>query len=165
MGCGGVDWESPPFFPPCGEGSCGWESPSLLASPVVCLVGGNLPPFPLWCGVCWGRVRAGKSWWGRIRGASRVGSPGGREASLVRQTVFCGRRFGSETLRCPFRCFGRPWRFLLGTLQYRAIKSVLMTSRPPVIDYTLCHILYTINSRVYTIYYRLFLYTWSMYIR
>ena len=36
-------------------------------------------------------VRAGKSWWGRIRGPSKVGSPGGREASLVRQTIFCGK--------------------------------------------------------------------------
>ena len=45
---------------------------------------------------------------------------------------------------------------LLGTIQYRAIKSVLMTSMPPIIDYTLCHILYTIYSRVYTIYYRLY---------
>ena len=108
------------------------------------LVGGNPPPSPLWCGVWWGRVRAGKSWWGRIRGPSKVGSHGGREASLVRQTILCGRRFCSETLGCAFKCFGRPWRFLLGTIQYRAIKSVLMTSRPPITDYTPCHILYAI---------------------
>ena len=103
-----------------------------------------------------GRVRAGKSWWGRIRGPSRVGSPSGREASQVRQAIFCGRRFCSETRGCPFRCFGRPRRFLLGTIQYRAIKSVLMTSRPPIIDYTLCHRPYTVYSKVYIIYCRLY---------
>ena len=142
-----------PSFSPCGVGCCGWESPF----PPFCGVGvlwvgrDSLLP-PLWCGVWWvgsplpppcGRV----SWWAR----------GGREASLVRQTIFCGRRFCSETLGCPFnKCFGRPWRFLLGTIQYRAVKSVLMTSRPPIVDYTLCHILYIIYSRVYTIYYRLY---------
>ena len=52
----------------------------------------------------------------------------------------------------PFRCFGRPWRFLLGAIQYRVIESVLMTSRLPIIYYTLCYILYTVCSRVYTIY-------------
>ena len=114
------------------------------------------PPSPLYCGVWWGRARAGKFWWGRIHGTSRVGCPGGREASLVRQTMFYGRRFCSETLARPFRCFGRPWRFLLGTIQYKATKSLLMTSKPPIIDYTPCHILYTIYSRVYTIYYRLY---------
>ena len=119
-----------------------------------CLVGGNpLPPPLLWCGVWW--VEFGL-WSGRVRGPSRAGSPGGREASLVRQAIFCRRRFCSETLGCPFRCFGRPWRFPLGTIQYRAIKSVLMTSKPPIIDYTLCHILCKIYSRVYTIYYRLY---------
>ena len=101
---------------------------------------GKLPPLLLLCGVWWGRIRAGKSWWAR----------GGREASLE-----CGRRF-VQTLGCPFKCFGRPWRLLLGTIQYRAIKSVLMTSRPPIIDYTLCHILYTMFSRVYTMYYGLY---------
>ena len=135
---------------------CGvlWVGVPLAPYPPVVWgpVGGNPPPSPLWCGVWWSRVRAGKSWWG----PSRVGSPGGREASLVRQTKFCGRRFCFETLGCPSRCFGRPWRFLLGTIQNRVIKSVLMTSRPPTIDYTLCHILYTIYSRVYTIYYRLY---------
>ena len=136
-----------PSFSPCGVGCCGWESPFLL---------------PLWCGwegICgvgFGEV----SWWAR----------GGREASLVRQTIFCGRRFCSETLGCPFKCFGRPWRFLLGTIQYRAIKSVLMTSRPPIIDYTLCHILYIVYSRVYTLYIYIYaidyiLCTWSVYIR
>ena len=172
--CGGVDWKSLSLLPSLPLGI-----PSLLPPPVVWgLVGGNpppslgmtLPPSPLLfsCGVGFlcGGVRAGKSWWGRIRGPSRVGSPGGRQASLVRQTIFCGRRFCSQTLGCPFRCFGRLWRFLLGNLQYRAIKSVLMTSRPPIIDYTLCHILYTIYSRVYTKYYiDYILYTWSMYIR
>ena len=129
--CGVVLWVGrDSLLPPCGVGSGGWEFPSP----------------PLWCGVWWGRVRAGKSWWAR----------GGREASLVRQTIFCGRKFCSQTLGCPFKCFGRPWRFLLGTIQYRAIKSVLMTARPPIIDYTLCHILYTVYSGVYTIYYRLY---------
>ena len=85
-----------------------------------------------------------------IRCPSRVGSPADRAPN------FCGRRFCSETLGCPFRCFGRPRRFLLGTIQYRAITSVLMTSRPQIIDYTLCHVLYTIYSRVYTIYCRLY---------
>ena len=124
--------------------------PLLPSSPV----GGNPPPPSPPCGVGSGGCES--SWWGRIRGPSRVGSPGGREASLVRQTIFCGRRFCSETGGCPFRCFGRPWRFLLGTIQYRATNSVLMTSRPPIIDYTLCHILYTIYSRFYTVYCRLF---------
>ena len=113
---------------------------SHLPLPVVW---GHPPPSPLWCGVWWGRVRAGKSWWAR----------GGREASLLRQTIFCGRRFCSETLGCPFKCFGRPLRFLSGTIQKGAIKSVLLTSRPPGVDYTLCHNLYTIYARVYTIYY------------
>ena len=157
---GAVGGNPPPSFSPCGVGCCGWESPFLLPLwcgvcgwegipflPVVWgLVGGNPPPSLLWCGVWWGRVRAGKSWWAH----------GGREASLVRQTIFCARRFCSETLGCPFKCFGRPWKFLLGTIQYRAINSALMTSRPPIIDYTLCHILYMIYSRVYTIYYRLY---------
>ena len=145
MGCGGVDWESPSVLPSL---CCGvwWIIPCLVL-PLWCgLVGGKTPLSPR--GVGFGGVEFG--------GPSRVGSPGGREASLVRQTIFCGRRFCSETLRCPFRCFGRPWRFLLGNIQYRAIKSVLMTSTPPIIDYTLCHILYTIYSRVYTIYYRLY---------
>ena len=93
VGCGGVDWEALlPLW------CCGWEG--IPSFPVVWgLVGGNPSPFPLWCGVWWGRVRAGKSWW----------ACGGREASLVRQTIFCGRRFCSETLGCPFKCFGRPW--------------------------------------------------------
>ena len=147
--CGvSVGVNPPPSFCPFGVGCCGWESPFLLPPSGVGSCGcGNPPPSPLWCGVWWGRVRAGKSWWAR----------GGREASPVRQTIFlfCGRRFCSETLGCPFKCFGRLWRFLLGTMQYRAIKSVLMTSRPPAIDYTLCHILYIIYSRVYTMYYRL----------
>ena len=98
-------------FPPCGVGS------GILHPPVVW----GLAPPSLWCGAWWGRVRAGKSWWGGICGPSKVGSPSGREASLARQTIFCGRRFCSETLGCPFRCFSRPWRFLLGIIQYRAI--------------------------------------------
>ena len=131
-------------------------------------VGSEESPSPLlflWCGVplppflpC----RVG-SWWGRIRGPSKVGFCGGREASLVRQTIFCRRRFRSETLGCPFRCFGRPWRFLLGTIQDRVIESVLITSRPAIVSCTLCYVLYTIYSRVYTIYYKLFLYTWSIF--
>ena len=130
VGYGGGDWIPlplwcgvwwPPSFFFCG-GVLWWESPFLLPpSSFSRLVGGNPPPSSLWCGVWGGRVRAGKSWWAR----------GGREASLVRQTIFCGRRFCSETLGCPFKCFGRPWRFLLGTIQHRAKKSVLMTSRPP----------------------------------
>ena len=63
-GVGCGGWESRSLLSPCGVGSGGWESPSLIPL--------------LW----WGRLRAGKSW-----------SPGGREASLVRQTIFCGRRF------------------------------------------------------------------------
>ena len=156
-----------PSFPLCGVGSGGWESPSLLL-PLWCgVLWVGIPSLlpPLWCGVWWVGIPlpplynvgfGWKSWWGRIRGPSRVGSPGGREASLMRQTIFCGRRFCSETLGCPFRCFGRRWRFLLGTLQCRAIKSVLMTSRPPIIDYTLCHILHAIYSRPYTTYCRLY---------
>ena len=38
---------------------------------------------------------------------------------------------------------------LFGTIQYRVIKSVLMTSRPPIIDDTLCQILHMTYSRVY----------------
>ena len=129
----------PPAPTPNGLGSpplLGWEGIPSFPPVVWGLVGGKPPPSPR--GVGFGGV----SWWAR----------GGREASLVRQTLFCGRRFCSETLGCPLKCFGRPWRFVLGTLQYRAIKSVLMTSRPPIIDYTLCHILYIVYSRVYTIY-------------
>ena len=77
-------------------------------------------------------------------------------AFSVRQTKFCERRLCSETLGCPFRCFGRPWNFLLRTIQWRVIESVLMTSRPPIIYYTLCYILYTIYFRVFTAYYRLY---------
>ena len=162
-----------PFFS-CGVGSLWVGIPFPPSPPMVWgVVGGNPPSSsPLWCGVWCGVWWVGSpslpavvwvggvSWWAR----------GGREASLVRQTIFCGRRFCSETLGCPFTCFGRPWRFLLGTIQYRAIKSVLMTSRPPIIDYTLCHILYITYSRVYTIYIYKYLYTidytpctWSIY--
>ena len=53
-----------------------WVGRDSLLPSLCCgvwgLVGGNPPPSPLWCGVWWGRVRAGKSWWAR----------GGREASL-----------------------------------------------------------------------------------
>ena len=158
----------PPSFSPCALGSGGWESlppsppvvwrvvggnpPSSFASVVWGLVGGNPPPS--FFSVVWGLVggspppspcgvgfRAGKSWCARS----------GREASLVRQTILCGRRFCSETLGCPFnpfKCFGRPWRFLLGTIQYRAINSVRMTSRPPTIDYTR----YTLEFLLYSVY-------------
>ena len=92
----------------CGVGCCGNPPSSSpregFPPPLWCGVGIPLPP-PLWCGAWWGRVRAGKSWWAR----------GGREASLVRQTIFCGRRVCSETLGCPFKCFGRPWGFLSRT--------------------------------------------------
>ena len=125
------------------------KPPPLLPRPVVWAL-------VWWCGVWWGQICAGKSWWGRIRGPSRVDSPGGREASLVRQTIFCVARFCSETLRCELRCFGRLWRFLLGTIQYSVIESVPMTSRPPIIYSTPCYILYTLYSRVYTTYYRLY---------
>ena len=152
-GVGSGKYESLPLW--CGVS---WvEIPLPPSPPSRCAVWWALP-FVVW--VWWVRVRAAKSWWGRIHGPSRVGSPGGREASLVRQAIFCGRRFCSETLGCLFRCFGRPSRFLLGTMQlwkqYRAIKSVFMTLRPPKIDYTLCHILYTIYSRDYITYYRLY---------
>ena len=147
LGCGG--WESLPPF-------------SRVVRGLVGAVGGNSPPSSLWCGVWWGRDRAGK---GRIRGPSRVGFSGGREASLVHQTTFCGRRRCSENLGCPFRCFGRPWRFLLGTIQYRAIKSVLMTSRPQklTIHCAIYYTRYTLEFVLYTIDY--ILYTWSIYIR
>ena len=68
---------------------------------------------------------------------------------------FVGEKFCSETLGCRFRCFGRPWRFLLGTIRCRVIEFVLMTSRPPMICYTLCYVLCTVYSRVCTIYFRL----------
>ena len=137
----GVVGRNPPSsFPPVVWGLVGGKgfppSPPLVWG----LVSGNPPPSPLWCRV----------WW------SRGGLVEVVKLLYMRQTIFCGRRFCSETSECPFKCFGRPWRFLLGTIQYRAIKSVLTTSRPPIIDYTLCHILYTIFSRVYTIYYRLY---------
>ena len=150
---GVVGGNPPSSFPPVVWGFVGGNPPPSFPPVVWGLVGGNPPPSPLWCGVWWGRVRAGKSWLAR----------GGREASLVRQTIFCGRRFCSETLGCPFKCGGRPWRFLLGTIQYRAIKSVLMTSRPPIIDYTLCHILYgyTLEFILCTLDY--ILYTCSIY--
>ena len=158
---GEVDWESL---------WCGYESPPPL---VWGLVGANPPPSspPLWvwglvgvnpppssCGVGFGGVEfvLGSLGEGRIHGPSSVGSPRGGEASLLSQTIFCGRRFCSETLGYLFRCFCRLWRFLLGAIQYRAIKSVLMTSRPRIIDYALCHIRCTIYSRICTIYYRLY---------
>ena len=143
----------PPPLVCCGLWWVDWESPFHLMW--VWWVGIPLPPS---FAVVWaaGVDSTGKSWWGRIPSPSRVGSPGGREASLVRQTIFCGRRFCSETLGCPFRCFGRPWKLLLGTIPYKVIESVLMTARPPIIYYTLCYILYTIYSRVYIIYYRLY---------
>ena len=121
--------------------------PSLLR-----LVGGNPTPSPP-CGVGSGGVDSVLGSLGRIHGPSRVGSSGGREA--VRQTIFCARRFCSETLGCPFGCFGRPYTFLLGSIQCKVTESILMTSRPPIIYYTLCDILYTLYSRVYIIYYRL----------
>ena len=122
-----------------------WEAAPLPPPVVWALVGliSNPPPSPLWCGVWWvgipsllpplwwGRLRVGKSWWGRIRGPSRVGSAGGREASLVRQTIFCGRRFCSEV-----------FRQTLGTIQCRVIESVPMISRPAIVYCTLCYILY-----------------------
>ena len=51
------------------------------------------------------------------------------------------------------------------TIQYRAIKSVLMTSRPEIIDYTRCHnyTLYTLALILFTIDY--ILYTWSIHKR
>ena len=91
-------WEAAPLPPSCGVGSGGVD----WEFPSLLL----LP----------GRLRAGKSWF-----------PGGREASLLRQTIFCGRRFCSDTLGCLFKCFGRPWRFLSGIIQYRAIQSVHYT--------------------------------------
>ena len=57
-----------------------------------------------------------------------------------------------QTLEIPF-----------GDYTIRAI-NVLMTSRPPIIDYTLCHILYIILEFIpYTI--DCILCTWSIYIR
>ena len=97
--CGVYSVQSPPSFFSCGVGSCGWESPP-------------------WCGV----------WWVGIPLPPRCGvgfGACGREASLVCQTIFCWRKFCSETLRCPFRCFGRLWKFLLGTIQYRTIRPSL----------------------------------------
>ena len=138
-----VGGNPPPSLPPCGVGSGGWESPSLrFPRPVV-----------------WGLVGSTLRWEvlvGLKRCACRVGSPVVVKLSLVRQTIFSGRRFCSETLGCPFRCFGRPWRFLFGTIQYRVIESVLMTSRPPITYCTLCYILDTTYSRVCTIYCRLY---------
>ena len=79
VGSGGVDWESPSLLPPlcgvgsggwesflpCGVGFGGWESRSLLPPMLVLSLVRSTP--------CW------EVWWGRIRGPSRVGSPGGRE--------------------------------------------------------------------------------------
>ena len=141
-----VGGNSPPSFPPlwCGVGWVGIPLPP--SRPVVWgLVGGNPPP----CGVgsggwespslppmVWGLVGSSLCW-AVLVGSNPWSFQSG--ASLARQAIFCGRRFCSETI------------------QHRAIKSVLMTSRPPIIDYTLCRpLLYTIYSRVYTIYYRLY---------
>ena len=119
----------PPSFPPCGAGSGGWESP------LWGLVGST---------PCW-EVLVGSNPWSFQSGGLLV------VVQLFSCDKPCGRRFCSETLGCPFMCFGRPWRFLSGTIQYRAIESVLMTSRPPTIYYTVCYKLYRIYSRVYTI--------------
>ena len=104
VGCVGLIGNPPPSFPPVVWGLVGiplpsslqwcgmwWESPSLLWCGVL-WVGIPLPPFSMWCGVppspvVWGLVGSSS-----CCGPSRVGSPGGREASLVRQTIFCGRR-------------------------------------------------------------------------
>ena len=119
-----VSGNPPPSFSRC----CGWESgnPPSSSPPVVWgLVGEGIPSFPrLWCGVWWVGIPLPVVVWGLV----------------VVKLLYCakpysvGERFCSETLGCPFKCFGRPWRFLLGTLLYRPIKSVLMTSRPPIID-------------------------------
>ena len=107
---------------------CGVKG-GAVESPLLCFglsmvstargVGSGVPPS------CW-EVLVGSNPWSFQSGVS----PGGREASLVCQTIVCGRRFCSETLGCPFKCLGRPWRFPLGTIQYRVRESVLMTSRP-----------------------------------
>ena len=153
-------WSRAPRPPPNG-----WKATPSPPPVVWGLVGRNPPPsFPPCGGFWWVGIALPPS---PCRVGFVLGSLGGVEPVvlpdllvvvklLLRQTVFCGRRFCSESLGCPFRFFGRPWRFLLETIQYRVIESVLMISRPPIIYYTLCYILYTINSRVYTIYYRLY---------
>ena len=78
-----------------------------------------------------------------MRGVSRVGSP-------VRQTIFCGRRFCPETLGCPFRCFGRPWRFLLGTIQYSVRVRLYDLEAPNNLLYT---VLYTVHYILQSVYY------------
>ena len=112
----GLWWvDCPSLLPPrAGSGGCrvvwsgGWESPSLLPS----------------CGAGSGGVGSVLGSFGGVGRILQSWASCGREASLVRQTIFCGRKFSSETLGCPFKCFGRPWRFLSGTIQYRVIESV-----------------------------------------
>ena len=65
-----------------------------------------------------------------------VGSGGVDSVLLVgsNQTIFCGRRVCSESLGCPFKCFGRPCKIpVRNYIQCCGIGSVLMTSRPPII--------------------------------
>ena len=103
---------------PFGVGSCKWESLSLFPRP--CILGVCGVEFVL---VSLGEVESVVL----LKVESVVLLKWGLLVLVNHQTIFCRRRFCSETLGCPFRRFGRPWGFLLGTIQYRAIKSVLMT--------------------------------------
>ena len=75
--------------PPTPHPQMVWEAaplPPPVVSALVGLIVWGLPLPPLWCGVWWGRFRAGKSWWGLI--------------VVLPESDF------PETLGCSFRCFG-----------------------------------------------------------
>ena len=116
--------------------------------------GWEIPSFPS-CGVGSGGWESPPVVWGLLGWTQAL--VGSNEASLMRQTIFCGRRFCVENLGCRFKWFGRPWRFVLGTIRCRVIKSVLMTSTPQEFAircaiyctlYTLEFVLYTMDYNV-----------------
>ena len=100
-------------------GVVGGNPPSSFSSVVWGLVGGRgFPPSPLWFGVWWVGIPPPSPSGVGFGGVEFVlGSLGG--LVVVVKLLWCAKpysvgRFCSETLGCPFKCFGKPWRFLLG---------------------------------------------------
>ena len=102
-------------------------SPPFVVWPLIGLIGNPPPSFPPGVGS------------GGLESPSLLPPSCLGEASLMRQTIFCGRRFCSETLGCPFRCSGR---VLVGTIRVRsydlkAPNNLLYTVLYTIINYIL----------------------------